>query len=140
MLFRSGQWNARVYKTKVRFDCDPRQPNTQELALSDAPVGLIYLNGYDRAAKQTQLMTASGKIYDLGCNGTTAFLRPSTTSLDQTFKHVYKVGALTLGLTTEGNLRSINGSTSQPYSLGAGIDGQIREIMPNQSVDFYAEH
>ncbi|MGZ3654933.1 MAG: hypothetical protein ACXVCS_05245 [Bdellovibrionota bacterium] len=135
-----AQWNARVYKNKVRFDCDPHAPNTQELSLSDAPLGLIYTTGYDRSAKQTQLMTDSGKIYDLGCSGTKAFLKASATTLDQKYKHLYKVGALTLGLTTDGNLRSITGTTSKPYSLGKGIDGQVREIMPNQSVDFYAEH
>jgi hypothetical protein len=134
-----AQWNARVYKTKVLFDCDPNRPNTQELALNDAPVGLLYLTGYDRAAKQTQLMTESGKIYDLGCNGTSAFLRPSSTTLDQKYKHAYKVGSLTLGLTQDGNLREITGSTSKPYSLGKGIDGQVREILPNQSVDFFSE-
>jgi hypothetical protein len=135
-----AQWNARVYKTKVRFDCDPRQPNTQELAISDVPVGFVYLDGYDRAAKQAQLMTESGKVYDLGCNGTSAFLKVSSTTLDQKYKSLYKVGGLTLGLTLDGNLRSINGASSQPYSLGKEIDGQVHEIMPNQAVDFYAEH
>ena len=135
----SAQWNARVYKTKVRFHCDPRSPNTQELALSDSPVGMIYPTGYDRAAKQAQLMTESGKVYDLGCNGTTAFLKPSATSLDQKYKSLYKVGALTLGLTTDGNLREISGSTSKPFSLGKGLDGQVHELMPNQAVEFYSE-
>jgi hypothetical protein len=134
-----AQWNARVYKSKVRFDCDPSKPNTQEIALSEAPMSLIYVNGYDRAAKQTQLVAQSGKIYDLGCNGTTAFVRPSNTILDQKYKRIYKVGALTLGLTMDGNLRSISGSSSSAYSLGAGLDGQIHEIMPNQAVDFYSE-
>lgn len=135
-----AQWNARVYRTKVRFDCDPHAANTQEIALPDAPVGLVYLNGYDRSAKQTQLMAESGKVYDLGCDGTTAFVRASSTTLDQKYKRIYKMDSLTLGLTTDGNLRQINGANSQPYSLGQGIDGQVRDIMPNQAVEFYAEH
>lgn len=134
-----AQWNARVYKTKVRFDCDPNRPNTQELAISDTPVGLLYVNGYDRASKSAQLMTESGKVYDLGCNGTSAFLRASSTTLDLQYKSLYKVGSLTLGVTPDGNLREISGSTSRPYSLGRGLDGQVHEIMPNQAVDFYSE-
>jgi len=134
-----AQWNARVYKSKVRFDCDPHAANTQEITLPEAPQSLIYLSGYDRSAKQTQLVAQSGKIYDLGCNGTTAFLRASSTTLDQKYKRIYKVGALTLGLTMDGNLRSINGASSTAFSLGAGLDGQIHEIMPNQAVDFYSE-
>lgn len=135
-----AQWNARVYKNKVLFDCDPRSPNSQELALNDLPLGLIYATGYDRAAKQAQLMTVSGKIYDLGCSSSKkAFLKPSDTTLDQAYKSLYKVGSLTLGLTAEGSLREISGSSSRPFSLGAGLDGQVHEILPNQSVSFFGE-
>ncbi len=135
-----AQWNARVYKNKVFFDCDPRSPNSQQIALNEIPVGLVYPSGYDRAAKQAQLMTVTGKVYDLGCNGKTAFLTPSSTTLDQVYKSIYKVGGLTLGLTAEGSLREITGSTSRPFSLGAGLDGQVHEIMPNQSVGFFGEN
>ncbi len=134
----SAQWNARVYKTKVRFDCDPRAVSTQELPLADSPVGLLYPNGYDRAAKQTQLMTESGKVYDLGCNGKQAFLRVSATTFDQKYQRIYKVGNLELGLTPDGFLREITGASSKPYSLGK-LDGTIRQLVPNQAVDFYSE-
>jgi hypothetical protein len=48
------------------------------------------------------------------------------------------VGALTLGLTSNGFVREISGSTSKPFSLGK-LDGAIRQIVPNQAVDFYGE-
>ncbi|HEY8280279.1 MAG TPA: hypothetical protein VIH99_11690 [Bdellovibrionota bacterium] len=134
-----AQWNARVYKTKVRLDCDPRAQKTEELALSDAPVGMIYPNGYDRSVKSAQLMTESGRIYELGCNGTSAFLQASSMTLDRKYKSLYKVGSLTLGLTADGFVREISGSSSRPYSLGA-LDGQVHEILPNQVVNFYGEN
>jgi hypothetical protein len=134
-----AQWNARVYKTKAKFDCDPRSPNSQEVALPEAPVGMIYPNGYDRAAKTAQLMTESGKVYDVGCNGNSAFVKASSITLDQKYKSLYKVGSLTLGLTSDGFVREITGSTSKPYSLGRSLDGQVHEIMPNQAIDFFSE-
>ncbi len=134
-----AQWNARIYKTKAKFDCDPRSPNSQEVALTDTPVGMIYPSGYDRAAKSAQLMTESGKVYDVGCNGNRAFVTASRVTLDQKYKSLYKVGALTLGLTNDGFVREISGTTSKPYSLGRTLDGQVHEIMPNQAVDFFAE-
>lgn len=134
-----AQWNTRVYKTKAKFDCDPRSPNSQELALNDTPVGIIYPNGYSRAAK-TVLMTAeSGKVYEMGCNGSRAFVQVSSMSLDQKYKTLYKVGALMLGLTNDGFVREVVGSSSKPFSLGRNLDGQIHEIMPNQSLDFFGE-
>lgn len=134
----AAQWNARVYKDKVRFDCDPRAHTTKELALNDAPVGMIYPNGYDRAAKTAQLMTQSGKVYDLGCSNNNPVLQLSSISLDQKYKSVYKVGQLTLGLTADGFLREIQGATSRAFTLGA-LDGNIHELVPNQAVDFFEE-
>jgi hypothetical protein len=136
----SAQWNTRVYKTKARFECDPRSPNVQEVQLSDTPVGMLYVNGYDRAAKSAQLMGESGKVYDIGCNGRTAFVQPSQITLDQKYKTLYKVGGVTLGLTTDGFLREITGSSSRPFPLGKGLDGQIHELMPNQALGFFAEN
>lgn len=132
------QWNAKVYKNKVTFACDPRAFSAQEVALNETPVGLIYLTGYDRGAKTAQLMMESGAVMDLGCEGTRAFVRTSALRVDQKYKSVYKVGALTLGLTLDGNLREITGTGSRPFSLGA-LDGKITELAPNQSVDFFNE-
>lgn len=134
-----AQWNARIYKTNGKFDCDPRSPNSQTVAMPETPVGMIYTTGYDRAAKTAQLMTESGKVYDIGCNGRTAFIKASAVTLDQKYKSLYKVGALTLGLTNDGFVREITGSTSKPYSLGRSLDGQVHEIMPNQAINFFAE-
>lgn len=134
-----AQWNTRVYKTKAKFDCDPRSPNSQEVALKETPVGLVYPNGYDRAAKVAHLVMDSGKVMEVGCNGNQAFVRDSSVRLDQKYKSLYKVGSVTLGLTLDGFVREISGSSSKAYTLGRGLDGNIHEIMPNQAVDFFAE-
>ncbi len=134
-----AQWNTRVYKTQAKFDCDPRSPNTQTVALTDTPVGLIYPNGYDRGAKTIQMTTESGKVYDMGCNGKSAFVTASRVTLDQKYKSLFKVGGLTLGLTSDGFVREISGTDSKPYSLGRALDGQVHELMPNQALDFFAE-
>ncbi len=135
----AAQWNARVYRTKAKFDCDPRNANTQEVALKEVPLGLIYPEGYSRAAKTAYLAMESGKVMEVGCSNNRAFVRESTVRLDQKYKSLYKVGALTLGLTSDGFVREISGSSSRALSLGKGIDGNVHEIMPNQSVDFFAE-
>lgn len=134
-----AQWNTRLYKTKARLDCDPRSPNTQELSLSDTPVGIVYPDGYSRAAKTVQFTAESGRVYDLGCNAGRAFVKPSAISFDQKYKSIYKVGGLTLGLTMDGYVREITGNSSREFSLGKNLDGQIHEIMPNQVLDFFAE-
>lgn len=133
-----AQWNARVSRDKVRFECDPRSPTAQELALGETPVGILYPEGYDRAARSAQLMMESGKAYDFGCNGKRAFLQPSKSSYDQVYKSLYKVDGLTLGLTANGSLRELTGGGSQPFL--PGLDGRIQEIMPNQVVSFFEEN
>lgn len=135
-----AQWNTRVYKAKAKFDCDPRSPNSQELQLKDTPVGLIYPNGYDRAVKMAHMVTESGKVMELGCESGRAFVRDSSVRLDQKYKSLYKVGAMTLGLTADGFVREISGSSSKPFSLGRGLDGNVHEIMPNHAVGFFAEN
>lgn len=138
-LHVGAQWNAQVFKDKVRFACNPRAHTKEELSTKgDAPVGLVYPNGIDRAAKTVQLVMASGKLMDMGCSGTSAFLRGSAMTLDQKYKSIYKVGGLALGLTSEGMLREIQGNSSRPFSLGK-LDGQIHEIAPNQSFSFFDE-
>jgi hypothetical protein len=136
----AAQWNVRVFRDKAVFACDPRAHSKQELAMNgERPLGMIYLTGYDRAAYTAQLMMESGKLFDIGCSNRQALLRPAQSQLDQVYKTVYRIGALTLGLTTDGNLREIQGSSSRPFSLG-GLDGNIHELAPNQSVEFFGEN
>jgi len=135
----AAQWNVRVYRDKAVFACDPRSHSQQEISMAgERPLGMIYVTGYDRAAGTAQLMMESGKLYDIGCSSRQAFLRPAQTQLDQVYKTVYRVGGLTLGLTTDGFLREIQGASSRPFSLGA-LDGTIHELAPNQSIEFFGE-
>jgi hypothetical protein len=133
-----AQWNIRVYKDKIRFSCDPRSATTRDIQVKELPVGMVYLEGYDRGAKMAQLMAESGKVYDVGCNGTTPVYQASRATLDQKYKSLYKVNGFTLGLTADGFLREIQGSTSRPFSL-PGLDGNIVEIAPNASFAFFNE-
>jgi hypothetical protein len=135
----AAQWNVRVYRDKAVFACDPRAHSQQEIAMAgERPLGMIYVTGYDRAAGTAQLMMESGKLYDIGCASQQAFLRPAQAQLDQVYKTVYRVGGLTLGLTSDGFLREIQGASSRPFSLGA-LDGTIHELAPNQSIEFFGE-
>jgi hypothetical protein len=99
---------------------------------------MIYPNGYDRGARTAQLMTESGKVYDLGCSGGNPQLQFSSFTFDRKYKSMYKVGGLILGLTMDGFVREIQGTTSRPFALG-GLDGNVYELMPNQAIDFYTE-
>lgn len=135
-----AQWSARVYKDSIRFACDPRSAAIRDVSLKgEQPVGILYVDGYDRGAKIAQLMTESGKVYDIGCsNATTPVYQSSRHVLDQKYKSLYKVNGLTLGLTADGNLREIQGSGSRPFAL-PGLDGRIVEIAPNASFAFFNE-
>lgn len=135
-----AQWNLRVYKDKMKFACDPKAATIKEVSLNgETPVGLLYLEGYDRAAKTAQLMMESGKLYDVGCSSTSSTVyQQSRTQLDQKYKSLYKVNGMVLGLTADGNLREIQGTSSRPFSL-PGLDGKIFEIAPNSSFAFFGE-
>jgi hypothetical protein len=131
------QWNVRVYQDRAKFACDPRSKELKEIAIKgDVPVGMIYLDGYDRAAKGAHLMMQSGRVYEIGCSSkTTPVLTPSTVTLDQTYKSLYKVGELTLGVTMGGELRQVSGNSSRPFAV-KGL-GMVREVMPNQVIEFF---
>ncbi len=132
-----AQWSARVMKTKVKVGCDPRSDSTTELATNgETPASLLYPNGYDRAVKSAHVAMASGKIFDMGCDGSgRAYLRASPLVLDQRYKRIHKAGTDVVGLTADGRLFKITGSTSTP--LQTSLDGRVYEIAPNQSVDFF---
>jgi hypothetical protein len=136
----AAQWNAKVYKNKVVFACDPRAYSFREIAFSgETPVGVIYPNSYDRAAKSAQLMMESGRVFDFGCASTSSpVLRPSSLTLDQKYKSVHKAAGLVLGVTMDGSVRRIEGATSAPFALGK-LDGQIHELVPSQTFGFFDE-
>lgn len=131
------QWTARLYTTKLRMDCNPNSPGTEELALPETPVSLTYMGGYDRGASSIQMIMQSGKVYDIGCSRNRAFMQDSQFTVDQPYRKIYAMGGLTLGVTMDGNIRSLENGTSQPYAMGAGVDGQVRTIMPYQTFEFF---
>lgn len=137
-LHIGAQWTAKVYADKIKFSCDPRSAAASELLLKDGnkAVGIIYLKGYDRASRLNYLMTSEGRLYEFGCTESAqAFLKPSTVSLDKSFKRVHKVGDVVVGLTFDGHLFQIDGAKLTPISTS--IDGQIYEIAPRQSYGFF---
>jgi hypothetical protein len=77
----------------------------------------------------------SGRIMEFGCQGTSAFLRPSNVTFDQTYKRIYKIGAEVLGLSQDGKLFRIQGNTSS--QIQTSVDGRITEIAPRQTYSFF---
>lgn len=130
-----AQWSARVMKTKVKIGCDPRSDSATEINTgAETPVALIYPNGYDRALKNAHLAMSSGKVFELGCSGSSAFLRASHLTFDQGYKRIQKVGNEVVGLTNDGRLFKISGTTSTP--LQTSVDGRVYDIAPNQFIEF----
>ncbi len=130
------QWSARVLKRSTRIGCDPRSDATTEMDHGgQIAASLIYPNGYDRGSKTIHLVMQSGRIYELGCTGTRPFLRPSNVSFDQNYKRIHKLGDTVVGLTADGRLFKIQGSTSTP--LQTSLDGRVYEIAPYQMVEFF---
>ncbi len=132
-----AQWTVKIYSSKAVFSCDPRSEASREISLNgEAAVSLIYPEGYDRAGRRIHLVTQSGRIFELGCEASkTPFLRQSNLTYDESFKRIQKVGTEVVGLTNDGRLFLINGSRST--LLATPLNGQIHEIAPNQSVDFF---
>ncbi|MBX3020895.1 MAG: hypothetical protein KF799_04400 [Bdellovibrionales bacterium] len=133
-MHSSAQWNAQLMKGSVRFLCDPQNKTPTELALSEEPVGFIYPTGYDRAAYTVQLMSESGRIYDIGCSQRRPFVRASLLAFDQPYRRVLKVGADVIALRKDGRLFRLNGATATP--LNTPFDGRVYELVPNQHVEF----
>lgn len=136
--FHSGaQWSARVYKNSIRFLCDPTSPSTQDVAVPAGLVSsnLIYPNGYDRNAYAVNLVMNNGSIYELGCASRKAYLKESSVKLDQNYKRLYKVNGQTIGLTAQGQLFKVDGGKSS--ALTTAFDGQIIEIVPQQTFQFF---
>jgi hypothetical protein len=135
-IHNGAQFTARIYKTSVKFTCDPKSPATKDLNLPAGAVGasLLYPNGYDRSAKVTQLATEAGDVYDVGCQGTTPYIKASTVRLDQKYTRVYKVAGMTLGLNQAGDLFNVEPNRSTLLNLN--LNSKVIEIAPFQSYEF----
>ena len=133
----SAQWNAKIFKTKLVFACDPNAPTVSEQKISGSPAaGILHLSGYDRTAQMNYLATEDGSILEFGCTAQHAsFLRPSPLKVDQRFKRIHKAGDTLVGLTSDGHLYQIKDSKSLP--LKTAFDGQIYEIAPRQVFNFF---
>src|SRR5262249_33030297 len=99
------------------------------------PVAAVYPNGYDRAAGSAYLLTTSGSVMEFGCENKKAFVRQASLTLDQKYKRVYKMGNTVLGLTNDGRLFQVNGTTSAP--LQTSVDGRVYEIAPTEGIQFF---
>lgn len=132
----STQWNARVYKSMVRFACDPNAATITDIQVPAGQVaaGLVYPNGYERDVYAAHVAMENGDVYDLGCANTKAFLRPSSLKLDQKYKRLYKVAGQTVGL-LDGKLFSVNNGLSSPFATP--FDGKVVEITPQQTFEFF---
>lgn len=131
-----AQWAARILRDKMRIGCDPRSDSSTDVSNNgEIPVAMVYPNGYDRAARQAHVAMQSGRIFEIGCSGNRPYARPSSLSFDQPYKRIQKAGADVVGLTADGRLFRISGSTST--ALQTPLDGRIHEISPNQHVEFF---
>ena len=134
--YHVGAWSARVLKDRVVFACDRYSTKTEELSLRGyQAASILYLNGYDRVSSSTHLITQNGDLYEFGCRNQRAFLQRSRESLDRKFKRVHRSGGVTLGLTSTGYLYKIQNGVSS--LLRTPYDGQIHEMVPLQSFEFY---
>ncbi len=136
--FHSGaQWTARVYKSSIRFACDPTAAGTTDIQMPAGQVAsnLIYVNGYDRGVYSTNLVMQSGDIYEIGCASRKAYLKASpAVRLDQKYKRLYKTNGRTMGLTADGKLFYVEDGKSTPVAAALG---QVLEIIPFQTFEFF---
>ena len=133
----AAQWNAKVYKTKIKFACDPKSPTTSEINFNGPQaVSILHLNGYDRVSRKQFVVTNTGEMYEFGCTeGLTSFLNPSTQKPDQNYVRMHKSGGSLVGLTADGRLRKISGTGST--ALTTTLDGEIFEIAPREVFSFF---
>lgn len=135
-VYLGGLWHSRVKKTEIIFGCDTRSTSTQSLSTNgETPISLIYPNGYARDTKAAQVLMASGKIYDIGCSGTSPYYRASSSVYDRPMKRIYKSGSDVLGLGADGKLYRVNGMSTS--ALSSSIDGRIHDLVSAQSFSFF---
>jgi hypothetical protein len=135
-MYLGGTWHARVKRTEVIFGCDTRSSNLTSVSTGgEVPASVLYPNGYDRVQRSNQLIMESGKVYEMGCNGTTPVLRDSGQRYDQAFKRMYRSGGETLGLGRDGKLYRVQGSTSSVVQTA--LDGRIHDFVSSESFSFF---
>lgn len=131
-----AQWVAQIFKDRVKFACDPRGSSTRELSLNgEVASSLLYPNGYDRGMGVIQLQTESGRIFDLSCNRGTPSIVASSLSLDRRFRKLYRSGNDVIGLGMDASLYRVQNGVSS--LLVTGYEGQVYELTPAQSFDFF---
>jgi hypothetical protein len=85
--------------------------------------------------RTVQLVTTSGSILDIGCNGSTPQVRTSPLVFDQTYKRIYKSGNAVLGLTGDGKLYELR--NGQSTLVPVEFNGSVHELVPSQSYNFF---
>ncbi len=133
----AAQWNAKVYKTKIKFACDPKSAATAEESFNgQQAVAILHLNGYDRVSRTQYVLTNTSEIFEFGCTEKlTAFLRLSTQKMDQEYSRIHKTGNTIVGLTADGRLRKIVAAGST--AISTSLDGEIFEIAPREVFSFF---
>ena len=136
-VHNGAQFTARMYKSSLKFTCDPKSPAVQDVQLPAGVVvaGFIYPNGYDRASKTAQFVSENGEIFDIGCKGTSPYLKLSPTRFDQKYSRMYKVAGQTLGLNSKGELFNVGTNFSTLINLN--LNSKIIEIAPFQNYEFF---
>lgn len=136
-IHNGAQFTARVYKTSVRFACDPKSPATKDITLPKGvtAASLIYPTGFDRAAKTALLTAQDGSIYEVGCKATNAYVKPSTVAYDQKYTRMYKVSGTVFGLNKNSELFNVTARGSELINLN--LNSKIIEIAPFQSYEFF---
>ncbi|MCB0420403.1 MAG: hypothetical protein KDD61_05375 [Bdellovibrionales bacterium] len=135
-LHIGGQWSAKAYEGKVTMTCDPRTEASSDVSISgERPTTFVYPNGYNRADFEALLLVESGAIYKVGCQSKRPYVSKTAEQLDQKYKRLYKVDGVVLGLTDAGELFEIQGTQSQ--KLSTAIDGQIHDLAPMESFEFF---
>lgn len=131
-----GQWFAHAYRDHLRFNCGFGMTTPIDVRIDEVPESFVYPSGYTREATSAQMVTVSGRVYDVGCNGSReAFVRPASLHLDRPYKRLYRIGGDTLGLGADGRIYSVD-ENGTGRALTTDLAGEISELVPNQNVEF----
>ncbi len=169
-VFHGAQMTARLYKNKVTFTCDPKSKDTQDIQIpsvgagngagngagsgpwASVAAGIIYPNGYDRAAMTGHFVMDSGEVFEMGCQSKRAYVRASSLRLDQKYSRLYKLGVGSTGggiggpvasastyAVANGQLYAINanGSSALVNPAGALATSKVIDIAPYQNFNFF---